>query len=427
MKGNILLTLGVLLAASPALAADPLTLNEALAAAAKNHPQLHEAAAGLDAAEAKLGQAQAAYWPQINLAADWSRGDTFLTALGAIKRTEVATTTLTLRHNLYDFGRTGGANDAAREAAAAAAEDLKINHQDVAFRVKAAWNLALAAEKRVTAARKNLEARQIIAKQAEEFFRHGIRSRVDVARAEAALFTGKSLLLQAENNQRLARLELAGGMGIESIGDRIIVETEPEKERPAKELRQLQEEALRQRSELKRLALLRESATGSLRAAHGGYLPVVTGMASYGQGGAAILPEGEVWSLGFGATLPLFSGFSTAEQVREIEAVIRGLKARQKNLRQQVEREVEAAWLALQESASRLATSEKEALAAGENLRLAMERYREGLGTMVETADAQALAINAETSLIQAGYDQRLAWARLERVLGSEHIIAGEK
>ncbi len=420
MKKTLLFLMLSVFFTGPARAAEPLTLGEALTTADKNHPQIEEAAANLSATEAKLGQAKANYWPQINLAADWNKGDTFLTALGGIKETEVSTTSVVIRQNLYDFGRTAGATAAAGGAKAAAAEGLTVSRQDVAFRVKASWYLVLAAEKQVEASRKTVAAREGLARQAGEFFRHGIRSKVEVARTEAALFAGKSLLIRAENNRDLARLELANAMGLTSLADRPLAEPEANAAPAPEDLASLREEALRSRSELKRLSSLKDAASGSLRSARSGYLPTLSGTASYGEAAQSMLPEGQVWALGINLTLPVFSGFATREQVREADAVIRGVEAQHRNLRMQIAKEVESAWLGINEAQARLAASSKETVAAQESQRLAMERYREGLGTMIEALDAQAQALNAETARIQAGYDQKIAKARLDRALGRQ-------
>jgi outer membrane protein TolC len=420
MKKTLLFLMFSIVFIGPAWATEPLTLAEALTTANKNHPQIEEAAATLSATEAKLGQAKANYWPQINLAADWNKGDTFLTALGGIKETEVSTTSVVVRQNLYDFGRTAGATDAARGAKAAAAEGVSVSRQDVAFRVKAAWYLVLAAEKQVEASRKTVAAREGLARQAGEFFLHGIRSKVEVARTEAALFAGKSLLIRAENNRDLARLELANAMGFDSLADRPLAEPETNAAPAPEDLASLREEALRNRSELKRLSSLKDAASGSLRSARSGYLPTLSGTASYGDAAQSMLPEGQIWALGVNLTLPVFSGFATQEQVREADAAMHGVEAQHRNLRMQVAKEVESAWLGITEAQARLAASGKEAEAAQESQRLAMERYREGLGTMIEAIDAQAQALSAETARIQAGYDQRIAEARLDRALGRQ-------
>lgn len=420
MKKTLLLLVLFVFFTGPAGAAEPLTLAEALKTADKNHPQIEEAAANLAVTDARVGQTTANYWPQINLAADWNKGDTFLTALGGIKETEVSTTSVVVRQNIYDFGRTAGAATAARGARAAAAQGLAISRQDIAFRVKAAWYLVLAAEKQVEASQKTVAAREGLARQAEEFFKHGIRSKVEVARTEASLYAGKSVLIRAENNRDLARLELANAMGLNSLEDRPLTEPETIAPLAPEDLATLREEGLQNRSELKRLASLKDSATGSLHSARSGYLPTLSGVASYGEAAQSMLPEGEVWLLGVNLSLPIFSGFATKEQVREADAAIQAVGAQQKNLRMQVAREIESAWLGITEAQARLAASTKETIAAQEGESLAMERYREGLGTMIEAIDAQAQALNAETAQIQAGYDQRIARARLDRALGRQ-------
>jgi len=420
MKKTLLALLLALLCATPAMAAEPLTLAEALATAKKNHPQIEEAAAALTATDARLGQAMANYWPQINLAADWTKGDTYLTTLGAIRETEISSTAVVVRQNIYDFGRTAGATAAARGVKAAAAEGLAASRQDVTFRLKTAWYLLFAAEQQVEASRKTVTAREALARQATEFFKHGTRSKVEVARVEATLFAGKSLLIRAENNRDLARLELANAMGVMSLDDRPLLETEPAACPVPENLPALRDEALNGRSELKRLTALRDAASGSLRSAKSGYLPSLSGTASYGEAAQSMLPEGKVWALGVNLSLPVFSGFATQNQVREADAQIQGVEAQQKTLRMQIGKEVESAWLGIKESRARFEQNIKEMAAAQESQRLAMERYREGLGTMVEAIDAQSQALNAETARIQAGYDEKIALARLDRALGKE-------
>lgn len=420
MKKTLLALLLALLCATPATAAEPLTLAEALATAKKNHPQIEEAAATLSASDARLGQAMANYWPQINLAADWTKGDTYLTTLGAIRETEISSTAVVVRQNIYDFGRTAGAAAAARGVKAAAAEGLAASRQDVTFRLKTAWYLLFAAEQQVEASRKTVAAREVLARQATEFFKHGTRSKVEVARVEATLFAGKSLLIRAENNRDLARLELANAMGVMSLDDRPLLETETAASPVHENLTALRDEALNGRSEMKRLAALRDAASGSLRSAKSGYLPSLSGTASYGEAAQSMLPEGKVWALGVNLSLPVFSGFATQNQVREADAQIQGVEAQQKTLRMQIGKEVESAWLGIRESRARFEQNIKEMTAAQESQRLAMERYREGLGTMVEAIDAQAQALNAETARIQAGYDEKIALARLDRALGKE-------
>ncbi|WP_298270402.1 TolC family protein [Geobacter sp.] len=400
-------------------AAETLTPDEALATALKNHPQTIEARANVSVAEARTGMALANYYPQVTIAADWSKGRSFLTPLESIRETEVHTEALYLRQTIYDFGRTAGAVAAARGNRIAATEALAVTRQDVAFRVRGAYYLVLAAEKQVAATRETVAAREAVFRQAEEFFRQGIRAKVDVARAEANLYGARTALIRAENNRELARVELANAMGLPSLEGRPLVEPAVPPA-PLPELDKSRREAFTARAELKRIAALESAATATLKSARSGYLPILSGTASVGYADRNFPPGGNVWGVGLNLTVPLFSGFSTVEQEREAAASLRGVEARKDNLKLQVVKEVESAWLGVKEAAARIESTTKEEEAAREHQALAMGRYKEGVGSIIEVTDAQSQALDAETAHIQAVYDYHTALARLDRAVGRE-------
>jgi len=398
-------------------AAAPLTLNEALTTALKNHPLTVEARENLTAAEARTGQALAIYYPQITIAADWSRGRTFLTASESVKSIEVQSDALYLKQTIYDFGRTAGAVAAARGNSAAAAESLTVTRQDLAFRVRAAYYLVLAAGKQVVTVKETVLAREEVYQQARGFFAEGIRAKVDMARAEADMHAARTLLIRAENNLEIARLELANAMGVPSLEDRMPVEpgiavaAEPDRSL-------LQQDALANRAELKRLNALKDAAAGNLKTARSGYFPILSGTASIGYADKDFPPGGNVWAVGLNLTVPIFSGFSTVEQEKEALASLRAVEARKNDLKLQIGKDVETAWLGVREAAARIVSTEKEESAARENRALSMGRYQEGVGNIIEVTDAQSQALAAETAHIQALYDYHTARARLDRALG---------
>lgn len=417
MKQSYLILLAFFLVPAISMAAEPLTLDEAVTTALAKHPLAAEARAGVEASDARLGKARAARYPQISLNADWSRGDSYLTALGQIKTVEVASTTVNLRQTIHDFGRTAGAVQSARGEREASEHALATTRADIVLRVKSAFYLVLAAQKEVEAARSTLSVREDLLKQAREFFEQGVRSKVEVARAEAAFFAARSTLIRAESNRDLARVELANAMGGDSLGERGV--TEPPTTVPhGEELAPLKEEAFRAVPELKELQSRKLAAEGALGAARAGHFPILSATASYGYADKEIPPDGKVWTLGVNLTMPIFSGFSTVEQVREATASLGAADARIANLRLQVGRDVEAAWLDEKAAVARVAATEKELEAAKESQSLALERYREGVGSIIEATDSQAQALNAETAHIRAVYDRNVAVARLERAIG---------
>ena len=399
--------------------AGPLTLDEAVTAALKNHPQVVESKENLNGAEARTGQALANYYPQINIAADWSRGRSFFAVKESVLNADVNTDALYLKQTIYDFGRTAGAVEAARGNSAAAAETLAVTRQDIAFRVRAAYYLLLAAEKQVVAVRETVRGREAVYRQAQEFFNQGIRAKVDVTRAEANMFAARTSLIRAENNLEIARVELANAMGVPSLEDRTLVEpvtasvAVPERNR-------VQIEAFANRAELKRLNALKGAAAANLKTARSGYLPILSGTANVGYADRDFPPGGNVWAVGLNLTVPLFSGFSTVEQEKEAVASLRAVEAQRNDQKLQIVKDVDSAWLGVREASARILSTEKEEAAARENRTLSMGRYQEGVGNIIEVTDAQSQALDAETAHIQAIYDYHTALARLDRAVGKE-------
>lgn len=419
MKLFVLVLLALLIPTQPLYAESALTLDEALTTALKNHPQVVEAKENLIGAEARTGQALANYYPQVGIAADWSRGRSYLTALQDIKTTEVNTDAFYLKQTIYDFGRTSGSVDAARSNSDAADKALTITRQDLALRVRSAFYLLLAAEKQVVAVRETVAARAQVHRQALEFFNQGIRAKVDVARAEANLFAAKTTLIRAENNREIARIELANAIGMSSLGERTLAEPSSAS-LPLIERSQVQQEAIHNRAELKQLTTLKMAANANLKTAKASYLPILSGTASIGYADRDFPPVGNVWGVGLNLSMPLFSGFSSVEQVREANAAINAIEARQSNLKLLIIRESESTWLGANEAAARMVSTDKEVAAANESRSLAEGRYHEGVGSIIEVTDAQSQALDAQTASIQATYDYYTALARLDRALGKE-------
>ncbi len=413
----LLLAMGF--SAGTSYAAEPLSLDEALATALKSHPQVIEAKENLKAAEARTGQALANYYPQVSFAADWNKGRSFLTAQESIRQTEVNTDAFYLKQTIYDFGRNSGAVDTARGNRDAIDKALTVTRQDLALRVRSAFYLLLATEKQVVAVRENVKARDEIYRQAQEFFNQGIRAKVDVARAEATLFAARTALIRAENNREIARMELANAMGMASLGERTLIE--PSQALPSlPERGAAQQDAVRNRAEMQQFTALKSAAAGNLKSAKSSYLPILSGVASAGYADRDFPPTGNVWGVGLNLTVPLFSGFSSVEQVREATAAINSIEARQNNLKLQIIKEADSAWLDGNEASARMVSTEKEVAAANENKSLAEGRYHEGVGSIIEVTDAQSQALDAQTANIQARYDYYTALARLDWAVGKQ-------
>jgi len=419
MKRFVFILFALLISTQPLYAAADLTLDEALTTALNNHPQVVEARENLNGAEARTGQALAGYYPQISLSADWIRGQSYFPAQETVRFSETNSASLYLKQTIYDFGRTAGAAEAARGNREAAYNALTVTRQDLVLRVRVAFYLVFAIEKQVVAVRENVKAREDVFRQAQELFNQGIRAKVDVARAEANFFAAKTNLIRAENNREIARVELANAMGIASLGERILVEpsflTLPLPARSSS-----QQDALLNRAELQQIAALKSAASGNLTSAKSSFLPILSGVASVGYADKNFPPSGDVWGVGLNLTVPLFSGFSSVEQVHEATAAMNSIEARQNNLKLQIIKEVESAWFGGNDAAARIVSTEKGVEAANESTSLAERRYQEGVGSIIEVTDAQSQALDAQSANIQAMFDYYISLARLDRAVGKQ-------
>jgi len=201
------------------------------------------------------------------------------------------------------------------------------------------------------------------------------------------------------------------------LGERTLVEPSPVSLN-LPERSQAQQDAMHNRTELHQLAALKSAASANLRTAKSSYLPILSGSANFGYADRDFPPTGNVWGVGLNLTMPLFSGFSSVEQVREASANVNVIEARRSNLNLQIIKEVESAWLGGNEAAARIVSTEKEVAAADESGLLAEGRYHEGVGSIIEVTDAHSLALDAQTAHIQAMYDYYIAIARLDRAIG---------
>jgi len=418
---TLLLTILILLlpAAPQLYAAEQLTLSEALEIALKTHPQASEAAAEADGAAARTEQLRATYYPQVKLDVEWNKGRSYLNFFKSSRETEGHSAALTLRQTIYDFGRSSGTLDAAQGEHDAAIVAQAVSRQEITQRVRSAYHLLLAAEKQVIAIESNLKSREDTLRQAREFHAGKSRPKLDVARAETSFYSARSALSRAESNREIARMELSTSMGLKFPLARPL--TEPAASTgPSGDLPGMQRQAMQRRGELRRLTALYNSAKSLLQSAKSGHLPLLEGNAAIGYAGKEFFNDGTIWEVGINLSIPLFSGFSTTNKEREAVARISSIEAQQESLRIKTLKEVEAAWFGIRDAEDRLELSDKERAAAREMLSLAMTRYRDGSGSIIELTDAQALALDAENAHIQAEFDRGIALASLTRAIGSE-------
>lgn len=124
------------------------------------------------------------------------------------------------------------------------------------------------------------------------------------------------------------------------------------------------------------------------------------------------------FSASVGISLPIFTQFSRPLQIAEASAQADDAMESVRSRELEVRTGVSEAFYTLRAAYETIAIQERNRGAAGEQLRLATERYRVGSGTFFELLDAQLAAQRAEADYITAVYAYHRSIAALEAAVG---------
>jgi outer membrane protein len=117
-------------------------------------------------------------------------------------------------------------------------------------------------------------------------------------------------------------------------------------------------------------------------------------------------------------SLPIFDGFGRNLQVSQAKAQEDDLAESVRARLLQVETDVQARYLGVQNSFRAIQVQEQNRQAAREQLRLAQDRYRLGAGSSLEVSDAQNSVTRAEADYVTSIYEYHKAIALLEFAVG---------
>jgi outer membrane protein TolC len=414
-------------AGQPAGAKDPnvLTLDEALQIALDNHPNLKAARERIGAQEAVLGQQMAAYYPTLNFNNLYRTGQ--IQELNPSRPSDNrAADTFTsegnINYTIYNFGKREGAVEAARETLNATGHNFKTTLDSVILGVKQSYYVLLGSEAIVKVREETVKNRELLVKQARGFYEVGTRAKIDVARAEANLYSAQADLIAAQNTVKVAWVTLKNAMGLRELAERPLVEEAIMTTIPYT-LEQARDLAYVNRPELKSFEAQRKAQDQNIAAARRGHLPDIIFDAAYGRrhesdNGVNTFPLQPAWAVQLRLNIPIFDGFRTTNRVEETLRTYHVIRAQEEAQRQQVALDVESAYLRLVELQERIKANEAAAAAAKENLDLADGRYQVGVGSIIEVTDAQTLYTESQTTYIRALYEYKIADAQLARAIG---------
>jgi outer membrane protein len=124
------------------------------------------------------------------------------------------------------------------------------------------------------------------------------------------------------------------------------------------------------------------------------------------------------WSLSMTLSFPIFTGLARQQQVEEARVSANNAREQLRSEELRLRTEISTAVRSVQTARRTAELQERIRLTSGEELRLAQERFRLGLASSIEVADAQANLSQAERDEITALYDFHQSIAALESLVG---------
>lgn len=415
----------------PARKPEPWGLIDVIEQALCHNPQTRQAWANARQQASQLGSAESAYLPSILFSMPISASKN--TAGGGISdgvpikgsgdfrayNTRIAPR-LGFDYLLLDFGGRAARVEAARQALAAANWTHAATLQTVLFSAIQAYYQLYAAKATLEAAEATEKSTQRALDVATYRYQIGAAALGDKLQAQTTHAQAKVNRRTAVGNAQAALGVLATVMGLKPQSS---MKFEPpslsgpdqERERDVQELIEL---AKHSRPDLAAAeAQVRASQAGILQA-QSGSMPTLSLVGSFTYFETLGVTAVSSWAVGVQVAMPLFTGFNDTYQIKSAGEQAEAQAANRDKLEQSVAQEVWRAYYTLAATRENLKNTQELLDSALQSEQVALGRYEEGVGNIVELLNTEASLANARTQYVQAHYNWRIGKAQLAQALG---------
>lgn len=270
----------------------------------------------------------------------------------------------------------------------------------------------------------NIDLTERLIAHIEERHQQGVALKNDITRYELQMETLRLNLTKLRNQRAVISHQLCNALGIE--GD---VALEPTDDVSAMTFSQDGEAHWQQSAAVNslqlRLAAVDERLSGQQeRLARSAMLPKVALVASNDFNGPItfelppINKNLNVWYVGVGVSYPLSSLFKSNKRVRQAQLETRQATERKAVAQEQLNNQMQAAWVAYQQSYVELETQQKSVELARENYEVVNNRYLNQLALVTDMLDASSMRLDAELAEADARINIAYAYYKMKFIAG---------
>lgn len=418
-------------ASAAALPAGPMTLFQLTDFALRHHPEAQAAWSLAQEDVARVAAAQALLRPVVSATVPLTAAHGGAPAGGTANASPGGVTyglapAIGLSWVLFDGGARASGVEAARWQAAASQLTYNRALQTLVSDVEQRYYALLTARQLEAALQVGVAAAQASVDVAKAQRSAGLATVGETSQAEAALGQAQLAAVQARATSRSASGALADAIGAPVDAELPLVDEDRfDALSPAGRLDDLLQLARASRADLAALSAQVRQARAEVDAAQAQGRPSLsfgaTAARTWSRGGGNTTSAANQ-QVGLTLSIPIFDGGLVRAQTQAARARLQAATAQRDVQRQAVDLDV---WQSYQfadssEAAVNAAQAALRSATVAEDA--ARERYRSGVGLLIELLAAQTTAAQARASLVQARYDGLLALARLGYAIGANGI-----
>jgi outer membrane protein len=400
-----------------------VSLPQIVDVALQNNPATRAAWHQARAAAADLGSKRGAYFPSLELDAQLSRQKQVALGGRSIFIQTSYGPTASLSYLLLDFGGRAADVAEAREVLRVADWTHDATIQNVVLNVEQAYYQFLYAKALA-------QAQGVSVKQAETTLdaakgRHdaGLATIADVLQAQTALSQARLSLQTFEGQVQTIRGALATAAGVPA---NIPIEVGNLPEVNVTEVGESVDQLIaRAEDERPDLAAARSSvrrAASHVRSVAAQGLPTLSAAASYGRsyfpGSDASVAFADSYTAALLFRFPVFTGFSKAFDVRRANEELHAAEAQAEGVKDRAILEVWTSYFDQKTAVQRAGTARDLLVSATQSEQVASERYKAGVGSLIDLLTAESALAGARAQEVQARADWFLSLARLAHDTG---------
>jgi outer membrane protein len=421
----------------------PLTLQQAVQIALEKNPLRRAAMADTKAASAGVREARSVLLPRLTFSETATRGDDPVYVFGSkLRQQRFTAADFSLNRlntpspfgnfstrfggswNLFDSFASWHSVNRAKQMNEAAGHQLERTDQEIVFRVVDAYYAALLGRKQLEVAEQAVKTAQSIMDRSQARFDSGLVVESDLLSAKVRMASRQQELIRAKNNLDLARAQLSVAMGVPMDSLLQPAEVLTERKLPIPVLQEVEEQAVKNRPDLKRIESEEAAQRQSVAVAKSSFGPRVNAFAGWELDNPTFVAGGggNNWLGGVEVQFDIFQGGAKRAELARQRALQERVAAMKQAASDGVRLDVRRAYYNLESAQQEVEVARTAIAQAQESLRINQDRYDGGLTTITDLLGAEEARRRSQSEYWEAVYRFHTSYASLELASGNLNL-----